>query len=292
MGLFGKKKLSEEELKFHAEFEPEEKELIVLVKEDVGGGVVRGDFVMPNVRFIASIDPVTDQLSQEGGLLQWMIPRKHRSNDWGFKFKKMNIYKVLVRKCYRKELKPYQSEIANRRFMAVKVISSIKSEARLDAIREEYIKPVYIEDGELGRLTLDRTYGWFEGEISWLGTDLTVYLAVDESNDSTANTAYETMKKIASDIQAWDDKLRKYAAEEMTELANDWNEGNEEDEEEENSGPITKEVFARRIDVSGIHIHDDGSFDMTYNDDDMFFGHWVVVHVDENGKCDGANLEG
>lgn len=59
----------------------------------------------------------------------------------------------------------------------------IKSEPRQDAIREEYLKPIYIDDATLGRFEFEREYNWYEGEIDWLGTELTG-LANDWNEDS------------------------------------------------------------------------------------------------------------
>lgn len=305
MGLFNKKELSEVEKNYYAEFQSEEKEMIVLVKESCSGAAVRDDFLTPSVRFIASIDPESNELKQEEGILSWIIPRKQNENGWGFSLEKMNIYKVCVRKCYEKELNEYQSEIANRRFLVVKILEHIESEPRLNSIREAYLKPVYIDDPVLGRFTLDREYGWFEGNIDWMGNTLTVQLETDEDNDSTANGAFEALKNIASDIGGWDEKIRRYAAEELTELANEWNEeeydeDDEEDEYEEEydedndeiGGAITEEDFAKRIEIDSIIFHCEGSFEITFNDDDMFFGHWVVVYVDEQGMFERADMEG
>lgn len=299
MGLFNNKELSEVEKNYYSEFCSEEKEMIVLVKESCNGAAVQGDFLTPSVRFVASIDPRSNEFKQEEGILSWIIPRKHKEHDWGFPFEKMNIYKVCVRKCYERELDEYQSEIVNRRFFVVKILEHIESEPRLNPIREAYLKPVYIDDEVLGRFTLDREYQWFEGNMDWMGNTISVLLETDEDNDSTAECAFTTLKNVASDIWNWNGKIRKYAAEELTELANEWNEEeydeDEEDDEAENDETgraITEEDFAKRIEIDSIHFHSDGSFEITCNDDDMFFGHWVVVYVDEQGIFERADMEG
>lgn len=285
MGLFFKKALSEEEQKYYSEFQPQEQEMIVLVKENCKGAAIRGEFMTPSVRFVASIDPVSNELKQEEGVLSWIISKKHKKNDWGYELNKMTIYRVCVRKCYEKKLEAYQSDIANRTYLLVKIIEKIKSEPRLDIIRENYLKPVHVDDEALGRFTLNREYGWFEGSIDWLGNTIDVQLKADKDNASTAKRAFDILKNVSSDIPEWDKKVRKYAAEELTELANDWN---EEDSDEQ----ITKEEFAKRIEISGIIFRSDGSFEITFNDDDMFFGHWVVVYVDEQGAFERADMEG
>lgn len=285
VGLF-LKKLSKEEQEYYNGFQPEEQELIILVKEDCGGASIRGAFMTPSVRFVASIDPKNNELKQKEGILSWIIPQNNKNSKWGYEFKKMNIYQVRVRKCYEKKLEEYQNEIVNRKYLVVKVLKHIKSEPRLDNIREKYLKPVYIDDGVLGRFTLDRKYGWFEGSVDWLGYTPDIQLEVDENNDSTAKRAFEAFKNVSSSIGEWDEKVRRYAAEELTELAIDWN------EDGDSNNQITETEFAKRIEITSIIFHGDGSFEFTFNDDDMFFGHWVVVYVDEQGVFERADIEG
>ena len=42
----------------------------------------------------------------------------------------------------------------------------------LQAVLDEYHKPVVIQDQVLGELTLDKDYDTFEGEIQWCGKDV------------------------------------------------------------------------------------------------------------------------
>ncbi len=78
-----------------------------------------------------------------------------------------------------------------------------------------------------------------------------------------------------------------FAAEQLTELANDWladredfDEDNEYDENDENNNDeslITKETFAERIWIGEIVIFPNGDYEVYYNDDDMFWGHVIIV---------------
>ena len=49
----------------------------------------------------------------------------------------------------------------------------------LQAILDEYHKPVVIQDEVLGELTLDKDYDAFEGEIQWCGKDVRLSLEVN-----------------------------------------------------------------------------------------------------------------
>ena len=41
---------------------------------------------------------------------------------------------------------------------------------------------------------------------------------------------------------------------------------------------ITEEGFAQRLDLTSIALNPDGPFSAYFDDDDMFFGHCVVVY--------------
>ena len=49
----------------------------------------------------------------------------------------------------------------------------------LQAVLDEYHKPVVIQDQVLGELTLDKDYDTFEGEIQWCGKDVLLSLEVN-----------------------------------------------------------------------------------------------------------------
>lgn len=268
--------------KFLDKYETEEQELTILLKNFTKGGGVEGDFLFPSVWFLAYIDKESGKAIQQQGVLSWVIPRS--SNNYIHDFKDYGIYKVLVRQLKQGTLNPLGKPMDfQNRYYIVKILQKDVKEPQLEAIREEYLKPVLIQD-ELGTFTLNREYDWFEGEISWLGSTQRVLLDQDEDGD-TANGALQTLRMLMSDASKWDKILRDYAAEQLTELANDW-----QDDEDEDG--ITKEAFAERIGTPSFHISSDGSFEAEYEDDDMFYGHWIVVYGNADGELDDANIEG
>lgn len=144
-------------------------------------------------------------------------------------------------------------------------------------------KDISIKDS-LGEFKLDRRYDWFEGQINWMGNMEDVSLKKDEDAD-TAEAALRTLHMLMSDVAEWDSKLRKYAAEELTELANDWRENVED-------GDIRKEEFMERIGCPSFSIDNKGDFEVVYNDDDMFAGHWIVVYGTADGELTDSDIEG
>ena len=73
-------------------------------------------------------------------------------------------------------------------------------------------------------------------------------------------------------------------------LANEWQSEYSNDEESVES--ITQEDFMKRIEISELSISADGDMEITYLDDDMFGGHWIVVYANISGELKDANLEG
>ena len=113
----------------------------------------------------------------------------------------------------------------------------------------------------------------FEGGISWWDEDIDTSLEVDSSSEDTWTAAVAAMKQMMTDQDRWDRDMRAFAARQLTELACDWRESADEEVPE-----ITEESFARRIELRSIAMDADGSFSAYFDDDDMFFGHCVVVY--------------
>lgn len=265
---------------FFEEYETEEQELTVLIKEFTKGGAVRGDYLFPVVSFLAYIDRESGKVVHEKGALCWVIHRS--SGDYIHKFKDYEIYNVLVRKMKPGILNPVGQPFKNR-YYVVKVLKRKVKEPQLERVRTEYLKPISIKDS-LGEFKLDRKYDRFEGQIDWMGSMEDVSLKKDEDAD-TANLALKTLHMLTSETAKWDGRLREYAAGELTELANDWR-------EDEDISDITREEFAERIGSPSFFIDNRGDFEAVYGDDDMFAGHWIVVYGTADGRLTDTGIEG
>ena len=206
---------------FEKEFLPEEKELLVLIQHDMNGAVKAGDYLRPSATFLGSVDVTTGEFSGEKGRLEWMFKRSILRPDYGFDLKGMTIYQVRVRKCIEKELAPYMLREMNNRYLLLKVVKKNVHHEALEKIREAYMKPVAV-DNEIGHFALNRDYGWFESEIDWLGDKCDVLLETDSDGADTADKAMAALKTLVSDLMEWDEKIRRFAADELVELANDW----------------------------------------------------------------------
>ncbi|MDO4155900.1 MAG: DUF2262 domain-containing protein, partial [Oscillospiraceae bacterium] len=230
---------------FENQFGEEVFDLLILTKEAVGSGVV----VRKTLQFAASVDLKTGVLSQEKGILTWMVKKKRKNR--GYKFRQFEIYHIRARKYISNQRKAW-----NNRYLLLKVVKKQVSEPRLDAIREYLKQPVIIEDA-VGKFVLNRQFSWFESNIDWLGVPCDVILNSDGEDGETAEKALDTLHMLYADLKNWDHRFRAYASKKMQEYANDLL--LQCSEEGEAADPITVEDFARRITINMIAIQADGS---------------------------------
>ena len=81
------------------------------------------------------------------------------------------------------------------------------------------------------------------------------------------------------------EKLKDYATAELLDLKNEeWMDVDEE--------PLTKSEFKAGLTVSEILLFAGGSFQLFLDDNDMFWGHHIVIDVDETGAFSGATIAG
>ncbi len=161
------------------------------------------------------------------------------------------------------------------------------TDPEMKAILEEQKKPVSFWEEGLGTFVLNRSVGWFEAEADWLGQ--TVRLDFDKDEDRVDCLAH--FHALMEGQQEWDQRVRAFAAKQLLELANDWEEdaaGNEEREPEK----ITAEQFMERLELDAVQVSGTGAFDFWFNDDGMFWGHAVHVTGSLDKGPEAAQMEG
>lgn len=272
---------------FEKEFETEEYEMLILVQASCKGAACIEDMLKPSVNFLASIDLRTNQLSRKKGRIEWLIKNDNNRKEWGYEFDQFGIYRVAIRKCIPQKLNPNQPEYINNRYMLINVLEKNASNEQLELLKDQYSKPISIKN-KLGSFILNRDFSWFEGIIDWNGTEANVYLETDEEDGDTAEQAMKVLNELVDNIVANDTKYREFAAQELTELANKWLDDSDEIDAEE----ITRELFKKRMEISEITVSLDGSLNLFYNDDDMFWGHTIEIYVEQNGDIISANIAG
>lgn len=158
------------------------------------------------------------------------------------------------------------------------------SDPQLKAILREQKEPITFDEEGLGTFFLNRQTDWFETDVDWLGTAITLVFNREENREDCVAHA----KALLADVERWDSQVRAYAAGEFHALANDWAEGIEGEESE----PVTREEFMERLGLDSIEIRADGSLEFWFNDGEMLYGHTIHISVDlENGPVE-ASMEG
>ena len=254
-------------------FEEEARELLVLLAGS-SGAAKRNGFWEAAHSYLAYVDCETGNLCADDGRL--VYPVSDEDNAAGnvlSRFRDEEIYRVTARKKIPQELPEGMSASAQNRLLVVEVLEENPPCPVLDEVLAEYRRPVVLKDEELGELSLDKDLDMFEGGVSWRGEDIDISLEVDSSSEDTWTAAVRAMKQMMTDQDRWDRDMRAFAARELTELACDWRESADEEVPE-----ITEESFAQRIELTSIAMDPDGSFSAYFDDDDMFFGHCVVVY--------------
>ena len=254
-------------------FEDEAREILVLLAGGGGAGKRNGFWDVSHY-FIAYVDCQTGALHTGDGRIVYPVSdEEHDAGGILDRFRREGVYRLKARKKIPHKVPEGVTASSQNQFLIVEVLEEDPPCPALEEVLAEYRRPVVVTDEVLGELTLDKDYDTFEGGISWRGEDIDISLEVDSSSEDTWTAAVAAMKQMMTDEDRWDRDMRAFAARELTELACDWRESTDEDVPE-----ITEESFAQRIELMSIAMDPDGSFSAYFDDDDMFFGHCIVVY--------------
>lgn len=268
-------------------FEEEAKEILVLLAGGSGAGKMNGFWDVSHY-FIAYVDCQTGALHTGDGRI--VYPVSDEESDAGGildRFRREAVYRLKARKRIPHKIPEGVTASSQNQFLIVEVLEEDAPCPALEEVLAEYRRPVVLNDEELGELFLDKDLDMFEGGISWRGEDIDISLEVDSSSEDTWTAAVAAMKQMMTDQDRWDRDMRAFAARQLTELACEWRESADEDVPE-----ITEESFAQRIELTSIAMDPDGSFSAYFDDDDMFFGHCIVVYGTLEGGVSSAVMAG
>ena len=135
-------------------------------------------------------------------------------------------------------------------------------------------------DPQLGDLKFDTTISWWEGRVKLSsGSSFVLYVHTSPGGDqSITDAAPTTFDKMKSSEAA----ARRFAADELLALhREEWSEGK----------PIDSEEFMRRLIPAAIQVWPDGDAEISFGDDDMFWGHEVGIRY-RDGKFTEAVVQG
>lgn len=272
---------------FSNEYHGEEKEIFVLTNDESGVASKLNDSWNASQYFLAYIDLKTNELKNGEGRINWLLTDKECEKHgiiYPYYFKGGTIYHLKVRELIYKNIPEGRLPSFYNRFMVVKVLKEDIQNEVLQEILKEYRKPVIIIDEKLGKFELNKDYGSFNGNVNWLGKNISVSLNVDIDNKKSWTKALKTVQVLHDQQEEFNLEFVKFYGEKLTDLANDWLEdGNEK---------ITKNDFINRISLSEIIVDFKGNYNAFYDDGDMFDGHTIDVSGNIKTGINSANITG
>lgn len=252
-------------------FEKREQEIIVLIHEG-GGGSKRNGFWDVAQYFLAYVDYETGLLHKKEGRIVYAYSNKdYDSGISQWKLDDESIYRLKVRAKTPEQIPDGITLSSQNQFLLVEIIEKNPLYPELEEILAEYKKPVLLQDDSLGELIYNKKINSFEGNTFWRNKKIDISLDVNKNNKSGITKARKALKTLLSEQIKWDNDIRNFAAKKLINLACEWKEANDE------TPPITEENFAQRIKMMSISMTSGGSFTIYFNDDDIFFGHYVTV---------------
>lgn len=163
----------------------------------------------------------------------------------------------------------------------VSIVGASEHEGMLQ-FAEELRRPVVLEDGLLGPLTLDRRMGWFHGQTQWQTHTIKFYVGGETLEAAQQELA--TAHKLLANQAGWMDRVLQKAVDKLLDLHNDdWS---------EDDTPKTPAQFRELMKLESIHVETGGGFSFWFDDGDLFAGHAILVSgtIDEGPKY--ASIEG
>jgi hypothetical protein len=139
-----------------------------------------------------------------------------------------------------------------------------------------------VDDDFLEKLEYDEYLNWYAGEVE-LGEakKLRVSLSLDGCEDLDALVHFT--KGFLQEIAETDERAKRFAAEKLLRVYNDsWNEGED----------IAESEFTERIALESLTTYPDRSAELCYDDGDLFWGHIIIVSVEEGPRFVDASIAG
>ncbi|MFS3912648.1 DUF2262 domain-containing protein [Bacillus australimaris] len=172
-------------------------------------------------------------------------------------------------------------------FMLVSLIDIDIKDQELQEILEEAQKPVFYHDDTLGSFELVKGLDLFEKMIQWNNQECLLYFNLEE--EEKINDSLQTANKLMEKQTKWDSSIKSFAANQLIDLAKDWQEQDESAEEQEE---LTLDQFIDRMSFESLHVYPDGEFEVYCHDGDLFWGHVIIVTGNINGTFQDAHIAG
>ena len=260
---------------FNKNFDDEIFEMaFVLKKQNLSAGKSKGKYYTLLVSAIAYKNIITNEIIENENLL--IVKEIEDTKHYFQIFRNKTIVRLKVRK-------EKDSSGLYIRFLLEDIIDTNYKDNDLNIILEEYSKPVYYKDEELGDFELDKSINRFEKNMSWIDNN-DISVSFDNIDEEVNEKSADIIKKIFSSKKELDKKLKDYISENMLEDANNWN-------DDDDKPHISKEDFTKLIALTSITISE-VIITFWFDDGDIFWGHSIVVESGYDFNFTDAHIEG
>ena len=181
--------------KFYERYAPEEKEVIVLIQHTLGAGYDNNGFWDMTVISLGMVFCATGEVNIREGRLEWPVTEEEKNSERGWKrFEREQICRIKVRKLLDEYVPKHTTPEKFNSWAVTEVLEQSVSCPELEAVLEEYNKPVVIEDKVLGTLILNREFDMFETTFLWNGNEVSFMLEVNPESKSSWSRARTAAK--------------------------------------------------------------------------------------------------
>ena len=165
----------------------------------------------------------------------------------------------------------------------VEVLEAGVDDEALQRFASDLATPVTVDSKTLGRFTLDRSVGWFEGKSRWGLRKIRLNLSPEDV--SAPSGILTRAEELWAQRKTLVRQACEFAVATLLAVKNEsWlNEGEE---------PMSEAQFMRKMKLESITVDEDGSFDFWFEDGDIFWGHSTEVRGDQERGFFDAGFHG
>ena len=160
------------------------------------------------------------------------------------------------------------------------ILSFGEQDEFLQSILDMYFTKKSITSPVLGELVFNPDLMWYSAKKRLQRKQVELTLSVNDICDDI-QSGLEALESFWANKESWDERLKKYAAEYLLDMAEDWS-----DRE------ISEEEFISKIRLTDIGFKNDGSFLAYYSDGKLFKGHSIEIRGNIDSGPDSVNIAG
>jgi len=165
----------------------------------------------------------------------------------------------------------------------VSIVSTSVVDECLFKYKTQLDTPVFLKTQTFGKLTLDRSVNWFEGDVRWGFRKARV--SIEPISIEAPDSAILIADRVWQDKKRLVNMAKDKAADELLSVKNEsWLEDGERE--------LTPCEFKKRMKLTSITILEEGGYNFWFSDGDLFWGHEIEVMGDDDKGFYHAGIEG